>query len=402
MLYTAATAPGTLNYLQLNLKGQPANETVSLKNATLNGNPLADAMGTTTSLDWYISGYDLSGGFTLEGDMVLTWPLSSTGCDECNKLVLRIGEVGAPAVGLEPPASPNVCLTNTVNVKISNIPTIPGLYGYEFKVSYDPLLVTPSPAFVNTWFDTTANASIVPGWNANCAAGICKFAVTKTDNLPPLPPVPPVSGSGTVAKIDLAALAPGTFDLTIYDVVLTDRDGFKINADVAPATIPLDVCGKATVSGTINLQGRVYPMNPAGGTVTLTGPFGPYSGGFSNINGSYSIPDVLYLPGGSDYTIKADRSLFLFNEKNPLAVNGNVTAPTTRLWGGDATDDDMVDMGDLSCIGGDFGLSPAVCNPVADPPALPGYSDVNEDGVVNIQDLALAGGNYLKTSPQAW
>jgi hypothetical protein len=196
--------------------------------------------------------------------------------------------------------------------------------------------------------------------------------------------------------VDLTAVAPGTTNLTIYDVVLTDRDGFKINADVAPASVPLTVCGTATVSGKIDLQGRIYPMTPAGGTVTLTdGPFGPYSASFSNVDGSYSIPNVLYLPGGSNYNLKADRSLFLFNQENPFAVNGDVSNKNAKLWGGDATDDDLVDMGDLGCIGGGFGLDPVVCGAA-------GTSDVNEDTVVNIQDLALAGGNYLKPSPQAW
>ena len=92
-------APGTLNYLQLDLRGQIANsvdETVSFKNAQLNGNALSDANGINTWSHFMINGVDLTGGFTLEGDMVLTWPQSGTGCDDCTLLQIKVGYVEPP------------------------------------------------------------------------------------------------------------------------------------------------------------------------------------------------------------------------------------------------------------------------------------------------------------------
>jgi len=120
MEYTAASPPGALNYLQLSLRGQvvpgPVNEIVSFNNANLNGNPLSDLTGTTGWLDWNLKGVDLTSEFTLEGDMVLAWPLSNSGCDECNKLVLRVGYVPPN----EPPvANPNGPYLGAVNSSIA-------------------------------------------------------------------------------------------------------------------------------------------------------------------------------------------------------------------------------------------------------------------------------------------
>ena len=54
-------------------------------------------------------------------------------------------------------------------------------------------------------------------------------------------------------------------------------------------------------------------------------------------------------------------------------------------------------MGDLSCIGGAFGGAPAGCGGT---PAIAGTSsDINWDGVTNILDLTIAGGNYGLTNP---
>jgi hypothetical protein len=52
----------------------------------------------------------------------------------------------------------------------------------------------------------------------------------------------------------------------------------------------------------------------------------------------------------------------------------------------------VIDVGDLALIGGAFGNS-----------VTPDTgADVNADGVINILDLVLAGGNYGLSSPQPW
>ena len=116
--------------------------------------------------------------------------------------------------------------------------------------------------------------------------------------------------------------------------------------------------------------------------ITTTVPFIP-------ANGWYSMT-VPYMPtSGTKYKIVAEHGLYLDNAEEDFNVTGNATK-STRLWGGDATNDGNVKLADLSCIGGAFGWAlPIVCGSTGSP-------DINADNKVNIQDLAIAGGNLDK------
>ncbi len=68
---------------------------------------------------------------------------------------------------------------------------------------------------------------------------------------------------------------------------------------------------------------------------------------------------------------------------------------TVILLGGDATNNEVVDILDGTCIAGDYGLTGGF-----DACGGTGLSDVNQDGVVDILDMSLMGGNYeLTASP---
>ena len=164
------------------------------------------------------------------------------------------------------------------------------------------------------------------------------------------------------------------------------------------APLPLTVCGSTTISGKITMQGR-SAGNVDPGKVTLTDLgsnfTGPFSANFGN-DGLFSLT-VPVMPDGSEYQMDAAHGLYLTNRKTPVALTYGVplTGQDTRLWGGDANNDGKVLIGDLSCIGGSFGLVPSTCGGV-------GSADINADSKVNVQDLAIAGGNFDKTSPQPW
>lgn len=185
MVYTTATAPGDLNYLQLDLRGQVAgtvNEIVSFNNGKLGGASLSDVTGTNTWSNWYIMGVDLTGGFTLEGDMVLTWPLSNTGCDECNKLQLKVGYVVPP--DNEGPVTSNVevspspaCLNGATTVTATVDDTTTGgsniAYGeYSLNGGDWTAMAASDGAFDGVTEDVTADftASTV-GDNEVCVRG---------------------------------------------------------------------------------------------------------------------------------------------------------------------------------------------------------------------------------------
>ena len=103
------------------------------------------------------------------------------------------------------------------------------------------------------------------------------------------------------------------------------------------------------------------------------------------------------MPLGSSYQMDAAHGLYLTNQKTPVALTYGVPLAdqNTRLWGGDANNSAKVEIGDLSCIGGSFGTTPPG-------DCTGGSADINADGTVNVQDLAIAGGNFDKFSPLTW
>ena len=139
-----------------------------------------------------------------------------------------------PTVGITA-TSDSVCVgdTTTINVEFTDISN---LYGYQFKLSYSTTGFTALAAFDNSWFDTTTNAFVVPGWNATDTGGIIQFATSKVI------PAVPVAGSGSVATIELTGLTVGTYDITISDIILSDNAGNRINALVSPEKVTVEVC----------------------------------------------------------------------------------------------------------------------------------------------------------------
>ena len=286
------------------------------------------------------------------------------------------------------PAAAMVASGGSVGVDL-NLAGVSDLYGYQFQVSFPAAMGTGTGSFVNTFFDTTSNTSIPPGWNATCSAGQCLFAASK------FAPGTSVTGSGTLGHINFVGGTPGVYTVSYQGALLSDSNAQPLAAITRTAVIT--VYGQATVSGIVKLQGRATPVTL--GSVTLTdtsGLFPPVNTTFDATTGAY-LATVPALAGGTTYTLTVDHTLYLSNQKLQLVMPGNAYPQATQtLRAGDANNDEMVSITDLSCVGGDFGGVPTLCAP------LPNSSDINADGIVNIFDLVLVGGNFDKVSPQAW
>jgi len=279
--------------------------------------------------------------------------------------------------------TPNACATNTVTIGFEDVP---GAYGYQFEVSYNDTLVTAVGAFDTSLFNINPSTSPT-GWKAECANGTCKFAGTL------VAPAPEVSGTGPVGTVTLTSKQAGTFNLAVSNVELTDRDGTIIETALPATPLSVGVCGTATVTGRVSLQGRLTPMDagtvtltPQGGGTPVTAPFGP--------DGSYSLT-VLYPPAGATFVLRASHGLYLSNSKDLNVATTSIIGQNTRLLGGDADNNTIVEISDLACIGSDFGGAPHPCGGS-------GSTDINLDSKVNIQDLSIAGGNFNKAAPQPW
>ena len=291
-------------------------------------------------------------------------------------------EVGAAKLETST-TTPLFCTAETSKIKI-DLSTVANLYGYQFEVNYDATLVSASGAFVNSFFSTTGAST---PWNATCAAGKCRFSVSHVD------PQTPVSGSGTVAEITFTGIKAGEFDVTIGNDILSDRDA-NVIGHTAAAPLHLTVCGYASASGVVSLQGRDTPKDA--GKITLTGAFGPYETNFDTTTGAWSIANIKVMPAGTSYTFDASHSLYLGAQKtHTLMPVEAYAAGAVKLKGGDADNSGKIDVSDLACIAGTaFGSGPAVCGA--------GSTDINADLVTNILDLVLAGGNYDLATPQIW
>lgn len=391
--YAPALPP---NYMEIVLKTDGRgvlNPRVEMRNITLNGSPLGNlsaesVAGSAGFNSWMLQGFSPAAGFVLEADIAMDGQASGR---EAIAFDVVIGYVAPPptSAGISVDDT-TICVGDPATINV-NFASVTDLYGYEFKVNYPVAGFTATGAFVNDWFDTTG--AFIP-WDGTPDGGVVKFAASKQA------PAMPVSGSGTVAQVELTATEAGVYDITLDGVLLGDRDGNQIAADVSPNKVTVEVCGFAKVSGKVTLQGRSAPptgTDPAtSGTVTLADAgFGAFSATF-DATGAFTIDDVKVAPGGTDYTITAAHGLYLSNQLvQNLTPGATVTLPDTRLKGGDADNSGLIDVYDLACIGGAFGAAPAICGAT-------GSSDINADGLVNILDLVLPGGNYLLGSPQAW
>lgn len=223
----------------------------------------------------------------------------------------------------------------------------------------------------------------------------------------------------TTEAADLSSAAIGGIK------VFVNNGGFGAPSSVAGHTITdtddgrVIITGVANFSGYIDLEGRV---NDSGATITVydqatiagatalargtSASSGKYTTAFLGayqltVDTGYwfQVDAMLYLPTTALNTTGTSGALpTAYVHNGVLETRSITTLMTVQLLGGDATDDNAIDTGDLGCIGGSYGKPVAACGDPDDPLGLFGWNDVNGDGKVDIYDLVLLGGNYDKNS----
>lgn len=295
-----------------------------------------------------------------------------------------------------------------LNVEAAN------LYGLAFQFTYDPTYLTFNgpPTFSAPWSSSCFVIGMPP-------AGTFKYQCYLTGG--------PAWNGGTVATFNFTANGPAlTGDgpwTTYFDISHLETNtsagavgGVKVfvnNAGFNAPTIPdrditdandgrIDITGIAQFTGFVDLQGR--PNDSAAVMSVFSGSSKPgtaIAAATSASSGAYTTAYIgaNLLTVGTTYYLYFDRPLYLPTTANAASVYAHSkllsTRPTTPvntfvLLGGDATDDNVVDINDGTCIGNQYGLPAAACG-------VGGLSssDVNGDGTTNILDLVLFGGNYL-------
>ena len=105
---------------------------------------------------------------------------------------------------------------------------------------------------------------------------------------------------------------------------------------------------------------------------------------------------------GGSYTVTTSQERYLNVEGKTMALSANKSLPTLMLKGGNAywkasadTYDNIINGSDASLVGSQYGSAGSYTT-------IGNHGDCNFDGIVNIQDLALVGGNWYLTSAAAY
>ena len=165
-----------------------------------------------------------------------------------------------------------------------------------------------------------------------------------------------------------------------------------------------EVNGNFAVTGTFSMQGNA---SRAGIPVTLTwggtllGPYGPGALTSNLVSGNFSL-SVLY---GGEYTITTLQPRYLnvtadllkkINVAGPYNMSALILKGGNAYWKSSATElDNLIDTGDASIVGTQYGGAGSDAG-------FGNHGDCNFDGIVNIQDLALVGGNFTLNAANAY
>ena len=143
-----------------------------------------------------------------------------------------------------------------------------------------------------------------------------------------------------------------------------------------------------SIEGTVLLQGRsdhsgveVCADDGSSPVCVMTGPDGAYS--IEAAEGSYGV------------TVEMERYLDAEKLNADVTANGVTNLLPVTCLGGDSNDDCMVNILDISLVGGRFGLS---CGD----PNWDARADINDDCVINILDLSVTGSNFGGSCPVPW
>lgn len=280
------------------------------------------------------------------------------------------------------------------------------LNGLSFKFLYDPAkLVLASTTFVSPWNGKcTALPSLPTGQIGYFCAQAAGYEWT--------------ADGGTIATFTFTANISGDSFFDVFtDSSLTSGavGGVKVfvnNAGYnAPSTgrdlltdtndgkLIIDVLGQFT--GFIDLQGRAVDSgavldvwSAATGGTRLATATSASSGAYTTVfvDSQWMVVSTVDPAYSVKYWLYADRALYLptFSRLQRELTSSLTTLPTLVLLGGDGTDNNLIDIADASCIGSSYGTSSNTCSGGAG-----ANSDVTGDGIVNIYDLTLMGGNFL-------
>jgi hypothetical protein len=374
---------------------EPGGEAVYTVSLDVLGGSLALPFSGTVALD--VSGLPAGASATFNpdaltppGDSTLTivtngdtpagtYPLTisgDSGSQQHGVAVTLIVNGGSKAVVSVFPASNSIRVGETVESQI-RLSNAKNFYGAEFFMTFDPSVlqvVDSNPAQDGVQIalgDLYPAGQSFQGVNQVFnATGQITFVVTR--HLP----AAPVDGEGVLAVITWKAIDEGSSDLSFTHVKLATSAGFELEAISQDGSMTVTRTG--VLSGTVHPQGR---MDYSGVEVSVS-PSGLKA--LTDILGRFS-----FFTHGT-LTVVARMHGYLDAQATvAVAPDESVDLGTTKLYGGEVTGDNLINIQDLSYMGARFHTDDL-------------SADINGDSWVDILDLVLAAANFLKSGPTTW
>ncbi|MGQ9555036.1 MAG: cohesin domain-containing protein [Anaerolineae bacterium] len=295
--------------------------------------------------------------------------------------VPQVARAQAPLLGLSAPTLV-LPLGGEVAVDVT-IAGVSDLYGAQVTVVFDQghLQVRDADGDPGNGVQVSAGELLQTGYqatnSADNGAGTIIFAAGLQQ------PSPPISGSGSLVRIVFSAVAAGSATVSITDGLLSDSDGYAIAYSTGtPLTITIGEAG--WVVGRVTLQGRT---NHAGTPV--------YAGSYSGVTDSTGAFRIAAPAGVYQVSTEAPRYLDALKTGVRVQVGQETALAAVKLLGGDANDDGVINITDLAIIGRAFGSVPGSGH-------WDERADINGDSAVNICDFVLAASNFGRSEPLAW
>lgn len=309
-------------------------------------------------------------------------------------------------------------LSFTLVLDVANI--VPGVAGVDVYFTYDPAFVAPGvvpipvveplPDFFGP--STVTNYEILP------AGPLCPPAL----GFPPLPCIhlvaagpAQVTRSGAVARFHFLGAVPTLPGATTcfgigFAIAMVDANGFPVAASPAAPVPQCTPIVPSMVEGIVLRQGTpAVPPGAPPGTLACSDVklisggvvnFGPI---FTAFGGGFILAPVP--PPVGPQTLRAEYPGYLASQKTiTIGAGGTINVGTTTLRGGDVNGDNKINILDVGIIISVFGTgTPFVRSSVIGCVAPDEPKDINDDGVINISDLAIiAGSNFGMVGPTPW
>jgi hypothetical protein len=268
-----------------------------------------------------------------------------------------------------------------VKVVVKSVQSPGGLYGGQFKVSFDKTLlelvgVDPGGSMGTAVVQVPVDVAAA---NANGLSSL--YGVALKDAVPELSKDVELAVLHLKWKQDIPTTTKAHVCLELLNVALGDRDAKPIPFDQSePIQFQCASAGNAKVKG----YAYLWAKDHSGSTVTV----GDTANGTTDVTGYYEVKDVAM----GEQSVKADADGYL----SAFCANAQINWTTTvlkevTLIPGDVNGDDVIDIVDATAIGLAFGQT-----------TTDKTVDLNRDGTVDVYDLILLSRNFGTEGPSDW